>query len=84
MIPIGPFQLKIFCGSLFKLKIVPKLHLLWFAEGMSYKINAKILLHQTVCVCSVNLSLLKSYGKRGEHGQLVLKGFSSVQKWVCE
>lgn len=52
MIPVGSFQLRIFCGSLFKLKIVPELHPLWSAEGMTYKINAKILL-QIVWVCSV-------------------------------
>lgn len=53
MIPVGPFQLRIFCSSLFKLKIVPKFHPLWSAEGMSYKISAKILLLQIVGVCCV-------------------------------
>lgn len=48
MIPVDPFQLRAFSGSLFKLKVVPKLHPLWSAEGMSYKISAKILLPQIV------------------------------------
>lgn len=48
MIPVGPFQFRVFCDSLFKLKIVPKLLPLWSAEGTSYKNNAKIFLLQIV------------------------------------
>lgn len=42
MIPVGPFQFRVFCDSLFKLKIVPKLLPLWSAN------NAKIFLLQIV------------------------------------
>ena len=69
-------------GSLVKVKIAPKLHSLWSAEGRSFKHKARSSFSTLFeSVLSVNISA-KELLKKGWTGQLVVEGFGSVPKCV--